>query len=582
MEHKPEKRICQNCKKDFIIEPDDFSFYEKIKVPPPTFCPECRMQRRLAWRNEHNLHFRNCDITNKKIISIYSKNNKFPVYERNFWWSDKWNQNSCGLEIDFSKSFFEQFKELSEKAPRPNLLQTNIINGEFSNYVLDSKNIYMVFSGVNQENTMYCIGSVTNTTNSLDIHLSDKIENSYWSVQCLNSFGIQYSKYCIDCIDSTFLVDCHNCQNCFGCVNLRNKSYCIWNEQYSKEDYFKIISKYNIGSYYYFKKIKQKFNNFVLTNPFRYARIYKSTNCTGDDIKNAKNCQKSFYVKNNSENIKYSYRVLDNARDGLDLTLVWDKVELIYESLSITRGMRVFFSSLCWEAQDVWYSDNCFNCKNIFGCIGLKSAEYYILNKQYTKKEYEELVPKIIKHMSKIPYIDKIGRKYYFGEFFPVELSPFPYNEGLAQQYYPLSQNEISNSGFSYLESEGRNYKINLLNQDIPDDINDVKEDILNKVIECQHKGKCNDNCQKAYKIVPEELAFYRRNNITLPRLCLNCRHQERLKQINPINLWHRQCMCELKNHNHQARCPIEFETSYSPQRKEIIYCEKCYQKEVY
>jgi len=120
------------------------------------------------------------------------------------------------------------------------------------------------------------------------------------------------------------------------------------------------------------------------------------------------------------------------------------------------------------------------------------------------------------------------------------------------------------------------------LNQDIPDDINDVKEDILNKVIECQHKGKCNDNCQKAYKIVPEELAFYRRNNITLPRLCLNCRHQERLKQINPINLWHRQCMCELKNHNHQARCPIEFETSYSPQRKEIIYCEKCYQKEVY
>jgi len=30
-----ETRNCQNCKKDFIIELDDFGFYEKIKVPIP-------------------------------------------------------------------------------------------------------------------------------------------------------------------------------------------------------------------------------------------------------------------------------------------------------------------------------------------------------------------------------------------------------------------------------------------------------------------------------------------------------------------------------------------------------------------
>ena len=33
-----ETRVCQNCKKDFVIEPDDFLFYEKMKVPAPTFC----------------------------------------------------------------------------------------------------------------------------------------------------------------------------------------------------------------------------------------------------------------------------------------------------------------------------------------------------------------------------------------------------------------------------------------------------------------------------------------------------------------------------------------------------------------
>ena len=36
-----ETKTCQNCKQDFIIESEDFNFYEKIKVPAPTLCPEC-------------------------------------------------------------------------------------------------------------------------------------------------------------------------------------------------------------------------------------------------------------------------------------------------------------------------------------------------------------------------------------------------------------------------------------------------------------------------------------------------------------------------------------------------------------
>ena len=41
---KVETKICQNCKKDFIIEPEDFNFYEKIKVPLPTFCADCAIR----------------------------------------------------------------------------------------------------------------------------------------------------------------------------------------------------------------------------------------------------------------------------------------------------------------------------------------------------------------------------------------------------------------------------------------------------------------------------------------------------------------------------------------------------------
>ena len=46
--------------------------------------------------------------------------------------------------------------------------------------------------------------------------------------------------------------------------------------------------------------------------------------------------------------------------------------------------------------------------------------------------------------------------------------------------------------------------------------------------------------------------------------------------------LWHRQCMCTQNEHDHEGRCPIEFETAYSPDGKELIYCEDCYNKEIY
>jgi len=70
---------------------------------------------------------------------------------------------------------------------------------------------------------------------------------------------------------------------------------------------------------------------------------------------------------------------------------------------------------------------------------------------------------------------------------------------------------------------------------------------------------------------------------IPIPRRCFYCRHEARLKRRNPFKLWHRACMCDKENHFHGAgKCEVEFETAYAPDRPEIVYCEKCYQAEVY
>ncbi|PIR44119.1 hypothetical protein COV23_01440 [Candidatus Wolfebacteria bacterium CG10_big_fil_rev_8_21_14_0_10_31_9] len=84
-----EIKNCQNCKTNFEIVGEDFEFYDKIKVPPPTFCPECRMKRRFMWRNERFLYKRKSDFSGQMIFSGIFPQSPVKIYERDIWVSDK-------------------------------------------------------------------------------------------------------------------------------------------------------------------------------------------------------------------------------------------------------------------------------------------------------------------------------------------------------------------------------------------------------------------------------------------------------------------------------------------------------------
>jgi hypothetical protein len=92
-------------KVNFTIEPDDFSFYKKINVPPPTFCPECRTQRRFSWRNDSSLYSRYCGLCNKSLVTIYSQKSGVIPFCNKCWWSDKWDPLDYGKEYNFNRSF---------------------------------------------------------------------------------------------------------------------------------------------------------------------------------------------------------------------------------------------------------------------------------------------------------------------------------------------------------------------------------------------------------------------------------------------------------------------------------------------
>src|SRR3989338_8334141 len=155
MQMNQETKNCQNCKKDFTIESEDFNFYEKIKVPPPTRCFECRQQRRYAWRNERTLYRRNCDLCKKSTVTIYSPNKPYKVYCNECWWGDGWDTTSYSRDFDFSRPFFEQFHELQLRVPRMALLNKNSVNSEYTNHSSDNKNCYMCVSSLHGENNLY-------------------------------------------------------------------------------------------------------------------------------------------------------------------------------------------------------------------------------------------------------------------------------------------------------------------------------------------------------------------------------------------------------------------------------------------
>jgi hypothetical protein len=216
--------------------------------------------------------------------------------------------------------------------------------------------------------------------------------------------------------------------------------------------------------------------------------------------------------------------------------------------------------------QDSEYCFDCRSCSDCFGCIGLKSKQYCVLNKQYTQKEYEELVPKIKKHMTDMPYTDSRGLVYKYGEFFPVEFSPLAYNETMAIEYFPKTKEQAIKEGYFWRDKKPSEHKITIEASDLPDDIKDVNDDILNQVIQCE-------SCRNAFKLIEAELRFYQKFSIPLPHKCFWCRHMERRRKANPLKLWHRKCM--------KPGCANEFETSYNSDRPEIIYCESCYNQEV-
>lgn len=540
------------------VRQEDIEFLKKISpvikgktfdIPLPKLSPKERQQRRLAFRNERNLYKRKSTLSGDSIISFFDEKSPFKVYGHDEWWSDKWDPLDYGKNIppegfDFKRRFFEQFYELELVVPRPPLVNNKAENSPYCNFADGNKNCYLLTSANRNEDSYYGFLVVDNK-NAVDCIWCINCELVYECLDCRNCYNLRYGQNCENCVDGGFLYDCRGCRNCLMCIGLRNKSYHILNKQVGKEEFEKAL-KYLDGSHRNYMDAAKRFAEMKLRFPIRRANNFVSCeNVYGDCIFNSKNVHMGFDVYD-SQDCAYLHDGL-NGKDCYDICF-FDGCELCYESTSLI-GYGYRFTNFCRDSSDLFYCDNCHACQNCFGCVGLRNKKYCVFNRQYGREEYEDLTARIIGKMT------ETGE---YGEFFPAKYSLFAYNETLANDYFPLTKEEILTKGWKWREPEEKKYAMKKI--EIPDRIDDVKDSFCEEVLSCEISGK-------NYKIISQELQFYRRMKLPVPRKCPDVRNTERIAQRNGRIIYERKC----------ANCGVVISTTYAENGPESVYCEKCY-----
>ncbi|HLC66454.1 hypothetical protein A3C37_02720 [Candidatus Peribacteria bacterium RIFCSPHIGHO2_02_FULL_53_20] len=551
---------CLHCSAPFEVTQTDLDFYTKVSpqisgkrydIPPPKLCPDCRQQRRLAWRNERHLYHRKCELTGKSVITNFGEHTGIHVYDAHEWWTDKWDPLSYGRPFDFSRPFFEQYAELQSVVPQLSLSVWNSENADYCNYIGNVKGSYLIFGSVYSENCYY--GSPYYSRNCVDTLVVRECESCYECVDCRKLNRCFYCQDCWHSNDLSFCFDCQGCSDCIGCAGLRKKQYCIFNEQLTKEEYLRKKAELDLCHPEARTLLKAKIQELRLSIPHRYMQSGQVEDVSGNYVYESKNVLQSFYA-DRSHDCKYCAQVVD-LKDCYDNNYT-EENELCCDYLGAYQVSRVCFSKFCNKVSDSFYCDACHQgSSNLFGCIGLRRAKYCVLNKQYTKEEYEKLVPKIIEHMKKT-------REY--GEFFPIKQSPFSYNESVAQEYFPVEKKEALKHDWGWhVDDQKEKYLGPIV--EVSNNIDQVGDDFCEKILICEVTGR-------PYKIIPQELAFYREMKLPVPRVCPDQRHLNRLAMRNPRKLWDRKC----------GKCSKPIATSYSPERTEQIYCDECYLSSVY
>jgi hypothetical protein len=541
---------CGVCSADFTPLEAELVLRAKMSAPAPRICPNCRRQRRLGHINQFNLFRRTCSASGEVIISQYPVDATFPVYAQKYWHSEDFDPSLQAREIDFTRPFFDQFYELQCTVARPALFTTYLdnVNSSYTNYAGYNKNCYLLFQSGYGEDCYYSY-FLERGRNCVDCYATHDCELAYEIIDCKNCYHVAYLRSCELCSDSYFLEDCISCSRCIGCVGLRHKELHAFNRPVSAQE-FEVL-RAQLQSQRGLAELSEKLRALRQGFPRRFATQVRCEDVSGEGLESCAEVYESYDCLG-VQNGAHLSMCFSPSKDLLDCDGCGIG-ELLYEShQSGLNGYRLFCTLACIEnVYDLAYCDLCQSSHDLFGCVGMRRAEFSILNKAYTEKHYRELTARLQAHMKQTSE---------WGEFFPLQRSLVPYNLSIAQLRYPLTKAQATAAGYAWYDKSlgiACNGEYSL-----PDSLAETDQTLCSKVLACA-------SCGDGYKVIRQEYAFLRRMKLAPPRQCFRCRHKRRMQARNPQQLWDRHC----------SNCAKSIRSSISPQVFGPVLCADCYEQ---
>src|SRR3989338_4924476 len=552
MLHKTENKICSDCKTNFIIDEGDLNLYEKVGLKIPNKCFDCRMKQYFIFSNFGKFRKGTSDLSGTNFITVLPENARYPIYNSHEWWGDSWDPMNYGQDYNPDRPFFEQLKELQEKVPRPHQIGQNNTNCDWCDDTWGCKNSYLSRSMLDCENLNYGYRCIK-IKDSFDIVYSFNLQNSYDCLECYDSFNLSFSQNSRDCIDSYFLFDCRNCQNCFMSWGLRNKQYCIRNQQYTKEEYEKGLSKIKFDSYESIDRLRQEFESNLKEQAVHRENFnIRTTDSVGNYMTDCDKCVNVFAWEY-SQNCRNCMRGL-KSKDCIDMAFSWN-LELSGRNSGVDGGYEIKYSAAS-RGKYSEYLDLCKDVEYCFGCVGLKKKKYCILNKQYEKEEYEKLKVQIIADMEK---------RGEYGEFLPYSMGPGYYNLSNGMIYFPnIPREEVLKNG-GYWLTDDMSSQDGISSLDLPDSVNNTDSSISTQALICPET-------HFRFNISLSEYEFHKRKNIALPRLHFDRRILKKMYKVSAIKSYPYKCFY----------CQKDIMAYYPPEwGYQKIACEECYKQNV-
>jgi len=396
------KQKCITCGKDFLVIEQEANFLSEQGYPLPIECSYCRQDRRISLRASRNLVKDKCANCHQDIIvsDNYLKF-KFKLFCDQCY--KQYNSNHDNIITDLSKrkdlsqdqifnnfdSFYQEYLRLLTTFPRLYTSSTHSVNCVNGQYNVNCKNLLSSFDNFDSQDSAY-INSCYLINDSIDCDYSYESSNSYNSVdldKCSNCAFINYGDHLTDCY---YCYVCSRSHHLFGCIYLTDKAYCIFNRQYSKEEYEKQVSELKkLPPDQIFPKVQELLDNSFLTK----SKVYQSENSDyGNYVVYSKNLYLCFDAFN-SEDCGYLY-------DTGYCVNCWDMSrshgsQVVYEGIEADQVFKSGYAHDCYKCSESFLINDCTQVENCFGCTCLYKKKNCILNRQFSPEIYKQITEKL-------------------------------------------------------------------------------------------------------------------------------------------------------------------------------------------